>query len=115
MRWLIGPIFESKRALAGEYSREFSAKVFAGQSRLIEKGFRQGGASGFGLRRAMIDENGTFKVILNRGERKSIQTDRVILRPGPADEIGIIDEIYESFVHDNRSESDIAEELNKRA
>ena len=31
-----------KRAMAGEYSRELSAKVFAGQCRLIELGFRQG-------------------------------------------------------------------------
>ncbi len=29
-----------KRLMAGEYSRELSAKVFAGQCRLIEKGFR---------------------------------------------------------------------------
>ena len=28
-----------KRAMAGEYSRELSAKVFAGQCRLIELGF----------------------------------------------------------------------------
>jgi DNA invertase Pin-like site-specific DNA recombinase len=31
-----------KRAMAGEYSRELSTKVFAGQCRLIELGFRQG-------------------------------------------------------------------------
>ena len=31
-----------KRAMAGEYSRELSAKVFIGQCRLIELGFRQG-------------------------------------------------------------------------
>lgn len=35
-----------KRAMAGEYSRELSAKVFAGQCRLIELGFRQGGPAG---------------------------------------------------------------------
>nr|WP_291272307.1 recombinase family protein [Geothrix sp.] len=34
-----------KRAMAGEYSRELSAKVFKGQCRLIELGFRQGGAA----------------------------------------------------------------------
>jgi hypothetical protein len=37
-----------KRAMACEYSREFSAKVFNGQSRLIELGFRQGGPAGYG-------------------------------------------------------------------
>ncbi len=47
-----------KRAMAGEYSRELSQKVFAGQSRLIEMGYRQGGPPGFGLRRMLIDEAG---------------------------------------------------------
>ena len=37
-----------KRAMAGEYSRELSAKVFAGQCRLIGLGYRQGGSAGFG-------------------------------------------------------------------
>jgi len=31
-----------KRAMAGEYSRELSVKVFTGQCRLIELGYRQG-------------------------------------------------------------------------
>ena len=44
-----------KRAMAGEYSRELSQKVFTGQSRLIELGYRQGGPPGFDLRRMLID------------------------------------------------------------
>jgi len=36
-----------KRNSASEYSREFSAR-FNGQSRLIERGFRQGGPAGYG-------------------------------------------------------------------
>jgi DNA invertase Pin-like site-specific DNA recombinase len=50
-----------KRAMAGEYSRELSAKVFAGQCRLIELGYRQGGAAGYGLRRQLIDQSGAAK------------------------------------------------------
>jgi len=38
-----------KRAMAGEYSRELSAKVFKGQCRLIQLGYRQGGTAGYGL------------------------------------------------------------------
>src|SRR5260370_9808234 len=53
-----------KRAMAGEYSRELSAKVFAGQCRLIELGFRQGGIAGYGLRRRLIDQNRDPKAIL---------------------------------------------------
>src|ERR1700733_11723973 len=47
-----------KRAMAGEYSRELSAKVFVGQCRLVEMGFNQGSKGGFGLRRRLIDQSG---------------------------------------------------------
>jgi hypothetical protein len=70
--------------MAGEYSRELSAKVFAGQCRLIELGYRQGGPAGFGLRRVLIDQTGSIKSELTRGEHKNLQTDRGILMPGPA-------------------------------
>lgn len=102
-----------KRAMAGEYSRELSAKVFAGQGRLIEKGFRQGGPAGFGLRRTLIDEHGTPKGTLSRGEHKSIQTDRVILTPGPDAEVSLVRQVYRAFVHDKRSELEIANDLNR--
>ncbi|MHB8283353.1 MAG: recombinase family protein, partial [Caulobacteraceae bacterium] len=72
-----------KRTMAAEYSRELSVKVFAGQANLIRRGYRQGGAAGFGLRRLLVDVNGEPKGELSRGEHKSIATDRVILVPGP--------------------------------
>lgn len=103
-----------KRAMAGEYSRELSAKVFIGQCRLIELGFRQGGPPGFGLRRMLRDVNGHQKGVLDRGEQKSIQTDRVILVPGPADEIEIVRWIYQTFVEDRITESKLAQMLNQR-
>ena len=46
-----------KRAMAGEYSREFSAKVFNGQSRLIELGFRQSGPAGYGWSFCALQES----------------------------------------------------------
>lgn len=103
-----------KRAMAGEYSRELSTKVFAGQGRLIEKGFRQGGPAGFGLRRTLIDEHGAVKAVLQRGEHKSIQTDRVILTPGPVEEVNLVREVYRAFVHHGKTESQIALDLNAR-
>lgn len=103
-----------KRAMAGEYSRELSTKVFAGQGRLVEKGYRQGGPAGFGLRRTLIDEHGVVKGKLGRGEHKSIQTDRVILTPGPVEEINIIREAYGAFVHGGLNENEIAANLNHR-
>ncbi|MDI2071237.1 DNA invertase Pin-like site-specific DNA recombinase [Bradyrhizobium diazoefficiens] len=103
-----------KRAMAGEYSRELSVKVFAGQRRLIELGYRQGGPAGFGLRRQLIDQNGVAKAELTRGEHKSIQTDRIVLIPGPEQEIETIRFIYEAFVAQRKSEREIADSLNAK-
>lgn len=101
-----------KRAMAGEYSRELSAKVFAGQCRLIEKGFRQGGPAGYGLRRMLIDEQGNEKGTLKRGEHKSLQTDRVVLVPGPHHEIEMVRWIYQCFVDQQMNEKEISDQLN---
>ncbi|MBX6741819.1 MAG: recombinase family protein [Acetobacteraceae bacterium] len=103
-----------KRAMAGEYSRQLSVKVFAGQCRLIELGFRQGGPAGYGLRRRLVDGTGTPKGTLSRGEQKSIQTDRVVLVPGPPDEVEAVRWIYRAFVEEGRPEREIAEILNGR-
>ena len=101
-----------KRAMAGEYSRELSAKVFAGQCRLITLGYRQGGPAGYGLRRQLVDEHGKPKAILSRGEHKSFQTDRVILTPGPPEEVEVVRRLYRLFVLQQRSETEIATQLN---
>ncbi|MDV7272235.1 recombinase family protein [Thioclava sp. A2] len=101
-----------KRVMAGEYSRELSVKVFAGQCRLVELGYRQGGAAGYGLRRVLIDEHGNPKGELSRGEQKSLQTDRVILVPGPEDEQRVVQRMYEMFANEERPEREIAEILN---
>ena len=103
-----------KRAMAGEYSRELSAKVFAGQCRLIELGFRQGGMAGYGLRRMRIDQNGAPQGILSFGEHKSLQTDRVILVPGPDEEVETVRSMYREFVDGGKVESEIAAALNER-
>jgi DNA invertase Pin-like site-specific DNA recombinase len=103
-----------KRAMAGEYSRELSVKVFAGQCRLIEHGFRQGGAAGYGLRRCLIDHAGIAKGELTRGQHKSIQTDRVVLAPGPPEEVDTVRWMYQSFVTSGTPEREIANALNER-
>jgi DNA invertase Pin-like site-specific DNA recombinase len=101
-----------KRAMAGEYSRELSTKVFNGQCRLIELGYRQGGPAGYGLRRQLVDQTGSPKGELARGEHKSIQTDRVILVPGPPQELETVQWMYWAFVREHKSEREIADVLN---
>ena len=92
-----------KRVMAGEYSRELSVKVFAGQCRLVELGFRQGGAAGYGLRRVLIDEHGNPKGELSRGEQKSLQTDRVDPGARPRGGARVVLRMYEMFVDEGRS------------
>jgi DNA invertase Pin-like site-specific DNA recombinase len=101
-----------KRAMAGEYSRELSSKVFIGQCRLIELGFRQGGQAGYGLRRVLVNQAGQIKAQLQRGEHKSLQTDRVILMPGPQEEVDIVNDMFRWLIRDDLSCSDIAGRLN---
>ncbi|GAC1376212.1 MAG: hypothetical protein NVS3B3_14760 [Aquirhabdus sp.] len=104
-----------KRSMAGEYSRELSAKVFAGQCRLIQLGFRQGGPAGYGLRRVLVDQHGAIKAELSRGEHKSLQTDRVVLIPGPDSEVRTVNTMYRWFIDDGLVESEIAKRLNSMA
>ena len=111
----ISSIFKTvKRGMAGEYSRELSVKVFQGACRLIQLGYKQGGPAGFGLRRMLIDHTGQQKTLLKKGEHKSIQTDRVILVPGPPEEVEIVQWMYRAFAEEGKQEAEIAAILNQR-
>lgn len=101
-----------KRVMSGAYSQELSTKVFVGQCRLITLGYRQGGPAGYGLRRFLVNDRDELKAPLAAGEHKSLQTDRVILVPGPDDEIETVRRIYRLFVLELRSEREIATILN---
>lgn len=101
-----------KRAMAGEFSRELSVKTFAGQSRLVELGFRLGGPAGYALRRQLVDEHGNPKGLLAPRQHKSIHTDRIILVPGPESEIAVVTNIYENFIALGKTETRIAADLN---
>ena len=102
-----------KRAMAGEYSRELSAKVFAGQCRLVTLGFRQGSTPGYALRRQLIDEDNNRKALLGPGEYKNLLSDRVVLVPGPQNEVDLVRKIYRLFVFERLSEEQIADLLNR--
>jgi DNA invertase Pin-like site-specific DNA recombinase len=103
-----------KRAMAAEYSRELSVKVFTGQARLTELGFRQGGKAGYGYRRLLVDQDGKPKFVLKEGQEKSISTDRVILIPGPPEEGKVVREIFRLYISKRYSPAAIAAVLNKR-
>ena len=103
-----------KRTMAGEYSRELSVKVFEGHKRLARLGFKQGGSPGYGFRRFLLSRDGEIKQELGDREHKSIATDRVVLIPGPQEEIQVVREIYRLFVEERYSVLHIVRELNRR-
>lgn len=102
-----------KRVMAAEYSRELSVKVHTGQCRVASLGYRVGAPIGYGLRRELIDESQRSKGPLTKGERKSLQTDRVRIRPGSEEEAAVIRWIFRQFVVERQSDTEIARQLNQ--
>jgi DNA invertase Pin-like site-specific DNA recombinase len=101
-----------KRVMAAEFSRELSVKVHAGACRVASLGFKQGGAICYGLRRELVDENRCSRGILGKGQRKHLQTDRVLVRPGPHREQQIVAQIFREYVVHLRPQASIARLLN---
>src|ERR1700688_2666628 len=103
-----------KRSMAGEYSRDLSAKTFAGQARMVKLGFRLGGNPGYACRRLVVDQNGNPKFLLEPGEQKGIRTDRIVLVPGPAREVETVRWIFATFARKRKTEFQIASTLNQQ-
>jgi DNA invertase Pin-like site-specific DNA recombinase len=102
-----------KRVMAAEYSRELSAKVLAGATRLATLGFKMGGTPGYGLRRLLVNENCQPRGILEAGEYKFLTTDRVKVCPGNADQTEVVSWIFEEYLR-GKPQSEIRRELNRR-
>jgi DNA invertase Pin-like site-specific DNA recombinase len=103
-----------KRVAAGDFSRELSEKVFAGSCRMVRLGFKQGGSPGYALQRVLVDQSGSPKCLLAPGDRKALQTDRVILQPGRPEEVETVRWVFRSFVRGRKSELEIARALNEK-
>jgi DNA invertase Pin-like site-specific DNA recombinase len=101
-----------KRVMAGEYSRDLSAKVSAAQCRLAALGYHQGGPVGYGLRRVVVDDRGTVKGPLRKGEAKTRLEDHVAVVPGPRQELAVVRRIFSDFVSSALSISEITRRLN---
>lgn len=92
-----------KRVMAGEYSRELSAKLSRAHHQQARLGFRQGGKAIYGFRRLLVDAAGNPRQVLNRGEGKALSSDKVILIPGPQQELAVIRRIFRLYVRNELS------------
>ena len=105
-----------KRSMAAEYSRELGVRILDGQRNMYQHGFRgSGGLPGYGLRRLLVSPDGAPKQLLAFGDRKALLTDRVVLVPGPDNEVRCVQEIYDLFIRKEYSFARIAQELNERS
>jgi hypothetical protein len=99
--------------MAAEYSRELSEKEFRGKSRIAKLGFWVGGNPPYGYRRLMLSADGNPRQIMERGEQKSLKTDRVVLVLGPVEEVECVRSIF-AMALEGESCRSIANDLNRR-
>jgi len=83
-----------KRTMAAEFSRELGEKVFRGKSRLVQLGYWVGGQAGYAYQRLMVSAEGNPKQLMRFGESKSLTTDRVILVPGPKEQVECVKQMF---------------------
>jgi DNA invertase Pin-like site-specific DNA recombinase len=102
-----------KRVMAAEYSRELSAKVYAGQCRFARLGYKSCGKVGYALVRDLVDEKGNSKGIMKEGDRKYMSSDHIRVRPGSPQEVAVVRQIFDRFLQ-LKSETVIAWELNQK-
>ena len=102
-----------KRVMAGEYSRELSVKLSRAHHQQAQLGFRQGGKLIYGFRRLLVDPTRNPRQVLNNGERKALSSDKVIVIPGPPEELAVIRRIFRLYVRYQLSGPEIAKRLAK--
>lgn len=108
------PVYvQFERFRAAQYSRELSDKVWRGCVKIAEQGYWAGGPPPYGLQRLLLDEKREPLNVLQPGQRKGIQNQRVTLVEGPPEQVAIIRRIFEDFVEKGHSEYKIAEDLNR--
>ena len=109
------PVYvQFERFRAAQYSKELSDKVFRGCVRISEQGYWAGGKPPYGLHRLLLSETREPVQVLDPGERKSIQNQRVTLTAGDDAEVRTIRHIFQEFTDGGHRESAIADRLNRR-
>ena len=102
-----------KRVMAGEYSRDLGERVHRGKMRMFRRGYRQGGAAGYGFRRMLVDSENRPIQVLEEGQHKCLQEQHIVLVPGPKEEIKIVNWIFREVAR-GRTFASVAARLNAR-
>ncbi|ESX83413.1 hypothetical protein X759_03265 [Mesorhizobium sp. LSHC420B00] len=67
----------------------------------------------YGVRRMLLDKDGEPRYVLGSGEQKGLAGERVLLVPGPPNEIRLVRGIFNMFVAEGQSMAGISVRLNK--
>ncbi|NOJ40324.1 recombinase family protein [Bradyrhizobium australiense] len=102
-----------KRVMAGEYSRELSAKLCRAHLQQAQLGFRQGARLIYGFRRLLVDPARNPRQVLNEGQRKALNTDKVTVIPGPPEELAVIRRVFRLYVREHLTIPEIVSRLAK--
>ena len=102
-----------KRVMAGEYSRELSVKLARAKRQQAQLGFRQGGSLVYGFRRLLVDPSRNPRQILKPGEAKALDVDKVIVVPGPPEELAVVRRIFRLYVQHQLTFKEIARRLSE--
>ena len=99
---------------AGRSSHDLSWRVYRAAIFFVGMGFKQGGYAGYGLRRFEIDSarNLVDDKPMGHLQRKRFATSRVILMPGPDDEVERVRWMYGQFCANGKNMAQIAAILN---
>lgn len=101
-----------KRLMAADFSRELSAKSRRSHLYWAAAGYKMGGVPGYGLRRRLIGEDGRPRGLLGPGEHKALQGERVVLEPGPPQEVETVRRIFRLYLEDGLTLKALADRLN---
>ncbi len=101
-----------ERYRAAQYSKELSDKVFRGCVKISQQGYWAGGKPPYGFHRMLLDEARKPVQVLETGQRKSIQNQRVTLTTGDGQQVAAVRRIFREFTKTLRSAKEIAEGLN---
>ena len=106
-------ISSSNDSVPLDATRELSDKVFRGCVKIAQQGYWAGGKPRYGFRRLLFNEARQPVQILQPGERKGIQNQRVTLALGDEREVAVVRRIFHEFTDGGRHEQAIADGLNR--
>lgn len=103
-----------KRSMAAEFSRELGSREFEAKQAIVKRGFHVGGRAPFGFRRKIVSDDPRRCRVLEKGERKYVRSERVILVHGPEQEVNCVRDIFSKLLVNRMTPREISRDFNSQ-